>query len=143
LALRHLSDAVRWVRVRHGSEDVPWGEVNRLRMRGLDLPGDGADGKYGTFRVMRYVDAADGKRVIGVESEGAPPVGFGDNWIMLLEFTRPIRAWSVLGSGQSGHWHSPHATDQLALFQSHQLRQALFSEDEIEANLERSYTPAD
>lgn len=143
VALEHLARAARWVRERHGSEDVAWGEVNRLRMRGLDLPGDGADGKYGTFRVMRYVDAADGKRMIGVPSEGASPVGFGDNWIMMLEFTQPIRAWSVLGSGQSGHWDSPHATDQLALFQANQLRQAFFSEDEIQANIVRSYSPAD
>lgn len=143
LALKHLQDAVEWMRERHGSLDVPWGTVNRLRLRDLDLPGDGADGRLGTFRVMRYAETGDGKRVIGVPEEDATPLGFGDNWIMLVEFTEPVQAWSVLGMGQSGHWDSPHLTDQLELFQTHQLRPVWYREEEIEANLSQRYRPGE
>ena len=31
-----------------------WGEVNRFRAGALDLPGDGATGTYGTYRVMTF-----------------------------------------------------------------------------------------
>lgn len=143
LALEHLRLAERWVRERYGRLDVPWGDVHRLRVRELDLPGDGADGLLGTFRVMRYVDGGDGKRVIGVPVEGEAPVGFGDNWIMMVEFTEPVQAWSVLGLGQSGHWDSPHLTDQLELFHSHQLRPVWYRAEEIEANLSRRYRPGE
>jgi acyl-homoserine-lactone acylase len=141
IAMRHVEEAVRWVRALYGTESVAWGDVHRLRLGGHDLPGDGADGSYGTFRVMRYADAADGKQVVGMTDKGPPAVGFGDNWIMLLEFAKPVRAWSVLGQGESGDPESPHSGDQIELFQAHKLRPIWFTEDEIRQNLERSYRP--
>lgn len=141
IAISHVEEAVRWTRAHYGTEAVAWGDVHRLRLGGYDLPGDGADGSYGTFRVMRYAEAADGKQVVGITDKGPPAVGFGDNWIMLLEFDKPVRAWSVLGQGQSGDPTSPHSGDQIRLFQAHELRPIWFTEDEIRKNLERSYRP--
>jgi acyl-homoserine-lactone acylase len=142
LALRHLRQAMHWTRTRHGSESVAWGDVHRLRLRGLDLPGSGADGAHGTFHVMRYAQASDGTLMMGVESPGSKPIGFGDNWVMLVEFSRPVRAWSVLAQGQSGRWDSSHSNDQLRLFHERRLRPVWFSEQEIRDNLERRYHPA-
>src|SRR5690606_10967368 len=95
----------------------------------------------GTFHVMRYAPASDGTLMMGVEAPGSKPIGFGDNWIMLLEFSRPIRAWSVLAQGQSGLWNSPHSNDQLRLFHERRLRPVWFTEQEIQDHLERRYHP--
>jgi acyl-homoserine lactone acylase PvdQ len=47
----------------------------------------------------------------------------------------------VLAYGQTSDRDSPHSRDQIRLFASHELRPVLFSEAEIEANLERRYRP--
>jgi acyl-homoserine-lactone acylase len=60
---------------------------------------------------------------------------------MLVHFTRPIEAWSVLAYGQSTRADSPHSRDQIGLFANHQLRRILFTEAEIRSHLERSYRP--
>ncbi|MCL7714584.1 penicillin acylase family protein [Stenotrophomonas mori] len=138
-ALRHLQDAVADVRAQYGSEAVAWGEVNRIRLRGHDLPGAGADGSYGTFQVMRYVPAADGKRQMGAQAAGETLAGFGDNWIMMVEFSTPLKAWSVLGSGQSGDWNSPHSNDQVQAFQGHRLLPVRFTDEALQAHQERRY----
>ena len=131
LAARHLEEAVRWTRQTYGSETVAWGEVHRIRRGDLDLPGGGAGGPYGLFRVMDYVDQPGGKRVMQR----------GDGWIMAVEFSRPVSAWSVLAYGQTSDLKSKHSTDQVRLFAEHQLKPIWFSEAAIQANLERSYRP--
>jgi len=141
LALKHLEDAVRWTRQSYGSEDVAWGEVHRFRLGGLDLPGDGADGSYGLFRVLRFAEAPDGKRAAGQLKADEPPAGFGDGWVMAVAFGTPVRAFSVLAYGQSSNSGSPHSSDQIRLFAGHQLRPVWFSEADIKAHLEREYRP--
>jgi acyl-homoserine-lactone acylase len=148
-AVTHLAAAVRWVREQYGSERVAWGEVNRFRAGMLDLPGDGASGTYGTFRVMRFAELPDGQagtddrrvRVAGHVPGRDTPVGFGDAWVLLVDFSRPGHAWSVLAYGQTTKQDSPHSRDQLPIFAAHKLRRAWYSEADIKANLVREYRP--
>lgn len=148
-AVTHLATAVRWAREQYGSERVAWGEVNRFRAGTLDLPGDGATGTYGTFRVMTFAPAADGPpgtngrrlRIAGHVPGRNTPIGFGDGWVLLVDFSNPGRAWSVLAYGQTTKQDSPHSSDQLPIFAEHRLRRAWYSEAEIKANLLREYRP--
>jgi len=140
-AVRYLEDAVLWTRKTFGAEDVAWGDVHRFRFGSMDLPGDGASGTYGLFRVLRFADAPDGKRVAGQIVENEAPVGFGDAWVLSVEFTRPVRARSVLAYGQTTRTASKHSADQIRLFAEHRLRPVWFTEQEIRANLEREYHP--
>jgi acyl-homoserine-lactone acylase len=149
-AVAQLAAAVRWTRERHGSERVAWGEVNRFRAGTLDLPGDGATGTYGTFRVITFAatdaddEAAEGTqrvRVAGHVPGRDTPIGFGDAWVLLVDFSRPGQAWSVLAYGQTANQQSPHSSDQLRLFAEHKLRPAWYSEADIKAHLERAYRP--
>jgi acyl-homoserine-lactone acylase len=140
-ALRHLEEAVRWTREHHGSESVAWGDVHRFRLGGLDLPGEGASGQLGLYRVMGFDDAADGKRVAGIQSVAHEIQGSGDAWVLLVEFSMPVRAQSVLAYGQSARVGSVHASDQIELFASRRLRPVFFSDAEIRAHLEREYRP--
>jgi acyl-homoserine-lactone acylase len=84
----------------------------------------------------------DTRRVAGNLAEGQPLVGFGDAWVLLVHFTRPVvTAWSVLAYGQTTDLASPHSRDQIELFATHKLREVWFTEDAIAANLERRYQP--
>jgi acyl-homoserine-lactone acylase len=142
-ALRHLDAAVRATRERHGTERVAWGEVNRFRAGAIDLPGDGARGTYGCFRVMRF-DQVDGAttRVAGSLADGQPLAGFGDAWVLLVDFSQPVTGWSVLAYGQTTDLESRHSSDQMRIFASHELRRAWFTEEEIRSHTTREYRPA-
>jgi acyl-homoserine-lactone acylase len=141
-AIARLESAVRATRQAYGSESVAWGDVHRFRFGPVDLPGDGVPGTYGSFRVLRF-DQADGlkARVAGNVGADRQLVGFGDAWVLLVDFSPPITGWSVLAYGQTANLDSPHSRDQIRIFADHQLRRAWFTEDEIRANLEREYRP--
>ena len=141
-AVHHLETAVRATRAELGSERVAWGAVHRYRFGSLDLAGDGASGAYGTFRVMRF-DAIDGlpHRIAGNLQPGQPLSGFGDAWVLLVDFSQPVTGWSVLAYGQTTNLDSPHSRDQIGIFADHQLRRAWYTEPEIRAHLAREYRP--
>ena len=141
-AVARLESAVRSVREQFGSERVAWGDVHRFRAAELDLPADGIGGAYGAYRVVTFEPLPGStQRVAGHLPGRTSPVGFGDAWILLVDFSQPGTAWSVLAYGQTTRQDSPHSSDQLRLFASHQLRRAWFTEPDILANLERSYRP--
>lgn len=140
----HLEEAVRWARETHGRIDAAWGDVHRYRFGAIDLPADGASGAYGLYRVMGFDETgADGDptRIAGRVADGPPLVGTGDAWVLLVHFTRPVRAWSVLAYGQTTDAASPHSTDQIRFFAQHELRPVWFTETEISSNLARRYRP--
>lgn len=141
-ALRQLEAAVRATRAAHGSETVAWGDVNRFRFGSVDLPGDGASGTYGTFRVMRF-DRAQGSqaRVAGNPGDGQSLLGFGDAWVLLVDFAEPVTGWSVLAYGQTTNAASRHSADQIRIFQAHDLRRAWYTEAEIKEHTTREYRP--
>lgn len=145
-ALRQLEAAVAATRKTWGSERVAWGDVHRFRFGSLDLPADGASGTYGCFRVMRFdqVDGVNGVygRVAGNVATGEQLAGFGDAWVLLVDFSQPVTGWSVLAYGQTTDLDSRHSSDQIRIFASHELRRAWFTEEEIQSHATREYRPA-
>lgn len=102
----------------------------------------------GTFcprRRARAAAAGSMRRVTGRRlATWRPPwllAGFGDAWVLLVHFTRPVTAWSVLAYGQTANLESSHSRDQIRLFANHELRPVWFSEAAIAANLQRRYSP--
>jgi acyl-homoserine-lactone acylase len=141
-AATHLAAAVRAVREQFGSERIAWGDVHRFRATNIDLPADGITGSYGAYRVITFEPlTGTAQRVAGHLPGRASPAGFGDAWILVVDFSRPATAWSVLAYGQTTRQDSPHSGDQMRLFAEHRLRRAWFTEADIKANLERSYRP--
>ncbi len=140
-ALKALEEAVNWTRKTYGSEAVAWGEINRYRFNGIDLPADGAPGNYGMFRVLRCTPQPDGKRVAGWVGNDKPLAGFGDGWVLAVEFAKPVKAYSILAYGQTTNPNSKHSRDQIELYARHQYKKIWFTEAEIKANLERAYRP--
>ena len=124
--------AVQETQDRFGSWDVAWGEVHRLRMGDLDLPVGGCSGQLGCFRVLYFdEDEEDGKRL----------AAGGDGWVLAVEFRDPPRAYSILAYGQSSKEDSPHFNDQAEMFAQGRFKRVAFTEEEIEAQLIRSYHP--
>ncbi len=143
-AVRNFEEAVKWTRETYGSADVKWGDVNRFRFGDLDLPGSGAGGEWGMFRVLYFDPVKDGKgRMAGKLTNDAPNSGYGDAWITTVEFSKPIQAYSILAYGETGNLASKHSRDQAVLFAKHELKKVWFTEKEILANLERAYHPGE
>ncbi|MBX7200759.1 MAG: penicillin acylase family protein [Rhodospirillaceae bacterium] len=150
-ALAALAQAVVLVRERYGAADVPWGEVNRYRFPGLDLPGHGGPQGFGLYTAQTFDPPGDGpadpaakQNLAGRTGDAVTPVaGGGDGWVLLVNFTKPVRAQGVLAYGQSSNLDSPHSRDQIKLFADNKLRPIWFTEAEVKANLEREYRPGE
>ena len=151
-ALKHLADAVQWTRATYGAADVAWGDANRYRFGDLELPGEGATGQLGAYRVQTF-DAVAGPakagqagrssavRIAGWADADRQLAGFGDAWVLLVHFTRPVQAYSVLAYGQTADRTSPHSRDQIRIFAGRDLRPAWYAAADIAAHLEREYRP--
>jgi acyl-homoserine-lactone acylase len=144
VALKHLAEAVKWARATHGAADVAWGDVNRYRFGDIDLPGEGATSALGAFRVQVF-DATEDKgsrvRVAGWGPADRQLVGGSDAWVLLVHFTRPIQAFSVMAYGQTTDRSSPHSRDQIRIFAARDLRPAWFTDADVAAHTEREYRP--
>jgi len=110
-----------------GRMDVAWGDLYRLRRGKIDLPGNGAGDLLGTFRVIDYAPATDGR----FASEG------GDNFIAAVEFGPSVRAKVLLTAGNSSDVNSPHFGDQIVLSARKQLRDAWLTRSEVEQHIEQ------
>lgn len=111
---------------RFGAIDVKWGDVYRVRRDGIDLPANGASGSYGVFRLVGYEpDGPDKYRAVG-----------GDSYVAAIEFSTPVRARSVIATGNATRAGSPHRTDQLGLFSAKRMKPVWRTRAEILAHLE-------
>ncbi len=149
-ALAALEQAVALTRDDYGKPDVAWGEVNRYRFGDIDLPGHGGPQGFGQYTAQTF-DAPKDPAVkqnlagrSGAPAGGATPIlGGGDGWVLLVNFTKPVRAQGVLAYGQSSDSSSKHSRDQIKLFAANKLRPIWFTEAEVKANLEREYRPGE
>jgi acyl-homoserine-lactone acylase len=117
---------------RHGSFDIAWGDVHRVRVPGkVDQPVGGCSGALGCFRVLNFRSEPDNKRTA---------IG-GDGWVIAVEFTEIPKAYSVLAYGQSARPESPHYYDQAEMFAKGEFKRVAFTEADIEAQTIRRYRP--
>ncbi len=125
-AITALEKAVDQVESDYGAIDVAWGEVNRLRIAGVDLPANGGGGELGIFRVVNFAPEKDKKfRATG-----------GDTYVAAIEFSDPIRAMALVSYGNSSQPGSKHQTDQLPLFSRKELRPVWRTIQELVGHLE-------
>ncbi|MCL4813349.1 MAG: penicillin acylase family protein [Vicinamibacteraceae bacterium] len=143
-ALEALGAAVETLRKDYGGEAVRFGDVMRFRAPGgVDLPGDGWVGALGTYRVMGYdkAPAEPGRYIAGYAGRDVPLAGVGDAWVLLVHFTEPLEAWSVLAYGQTTNPDSPHSRDQLPIFAAHRLRRVAYTGAQVREATVREYRP--
>ena len=121
-----LEAAAAEVEKLYGSLDAPWGEFMRIRIGATDLPGNGASGGLGAFRVLQYAPATSAKRAAMM----------GDTFVACVEFSNPPRAQVLVSYGNSSQPGSPHSEDQASLLSEKRLRPALRERKQVEKNLE-------
>ncbi len=127
-AIEALAKAAAEVEKNYGKLDVAYGDVNRFKFRGANLPGNGADGALGAFRVIRYgAPDADKQR---------SPV-HGDTFVAAVEWLKSGPHAQVLVSyGNSSQPGTKHDVDQLPLLSRKALRTAWRLRKDVEAHLE-------
>jgi acyl-homoserine-lactone acylase len=127
-ALRH---AIKNLKTHFGRIDPEWGQVNRFRRGTLDLPIDGGPDTY--------------RAVYGVaQKDGTLTASAGDTFIMFV-------TWDKAGALSSDSIHqfgsatldaqSPHYADQTPLFVAMKTKPVLFTQGQLEGNVEADYTP--
>ena len=127
-AIEALAKAASEVEKAFGKLDVAYGDVNRFKFRGANLPGNGADGALGAFRVIRFgAPDADRQR---------SPV-HGDTFVAVVEWLKSGPHAQVLMSyGNSSQPGTKHDVDQLPLLSRKTLRTAWRLRKDVEAHLE-------
>lgn len=125
--------AVEETKKRHGSFDVTWGEVHRVRRADVDVPVGGCGNDLGCFRIMTFRRDDDGKLAA---------VG-GDGWVFAVEFGDEPRAYSVLAYGQSSLASSPFHSDQAEMFAKGEMKKVAFLEKDIKAQAIATFRPGE
>lgn len=106
--------------------DIPWGQQYRIKYGPKDLPGNGADGSVGIFRV-----AWSG----GLQDDGRYYITGGDTWQSVIEFGDRIKAKVLMSYGNSTQIDSPNYGDQLELFSKKEMRDCLFYKEDVLKNV--------
>ncbi len=130
-AVEAFAWAVDETRRRHGSPDVAWGEVYRVRRGTVDVPVGGCPGALGCFRVLGFTRDDDGKFAANT----------GDGWVLAVEFGDEPRAYSVLAYGQSAKPESPWHADQAAMFARGELKRVAFAPTDVDRQAVVRYRP--
>jgi acyl-homoserine-lactone acylase len=87
----------------------------------------------GCFRVLEFRTDKDHKLV----------ANSGDSFVFAVEFSQPPRAFTIVAYSQSDVPNTPHFSDQAPLFSANRLKPAAFTEDEIQAQLLKTYRPGE
>lgn len=127
-AAKMLEEAATEVKTNFGSLDFAWGDFYRIKHHGVDLPGNGADGSLGVFRVA-WPGGRDGAKL---------NIGGGDSWVSVIEFGEKVKAKVLLSYGNSTQPGNPHNGDQLKLFSEKKFRDAWIYREDVIKNVERS-----
>jgi acyl-homoserine-lactone acylase len=134
---KRAADAFGWAveetARRHGSWDVAWGEVHRVRRGAVDVPVGGCSGTMGCFRVLTFARDPDGK--LSANS--------GDGWVLAVEFDDVPRAYSVLAYGQSPDPASPWHADQAAMFARGEMKRVAFTRRAVDGGAVLRYRPGE
>lgn len=129
--MKALKASIKLLREHFGRLDPEWGQVNRLRRGGVDLP---IDGGPDTLRAVYGQPGKDG-RLTAVA---------GDTFIMFVTWDRmgQLSSESIHQSGTATlDAASPHYADQAPLFAAMRLKPVLFTEAQLAGAITETYRP--
>lgn len=75
----------------------------------------------------------------GPYKEGKWYVNQGSSWLMLIEFSTPLKVFTIAPLGESDDPSSPHFADQTAMFSKQEMKPFPFTDDEVNKLVEKSY----
>jgi penicillin amidase/acyl-homoserine-lactone acylase len=127
-------EAARTLERHHGKVDPPWGQVNRMRRGGLDLPvGGGPD-------TLRAIES------FVLEEDGTYTANSGDCYFIFVEWDAQgrLRSESIHQFGSATlDEDSPHYADQTPLFVAERTKRLRLEEAELRRHLSREYRPGE
>lgn len=126
-----------------GSWQVPWGEINRYQrltgdiMQVFDdaapsLPVEFGSARWGSLASFGSRTYPGTKRMYGTS---------GNSFVAVVEFADRLRARAITVGGLSSDPNSTHFDDQAAMYARGEFRDVMFYKEDVEANLERRYSP--
>ncbi len=123
-SLAILKQAVAEMKQLYGKVSVPLGQV-QVFAHGKEYPVPGANSLF-------FVNT-------GVYRDGKWYATQGSSWLMLIEFSTPLKVLTIAPLGESDDPSSPHFADQTAMFSRQELKPFPFADDEVKALSEKSY----
>ena len=138
-----LSAALDTLQRDFGRWQVPWGEINRFQRLTDDivqpfddakpsLPVGFAPSQWGALASFDWSRPRTTRKIYG---------SVGNSFVAAVEFGPTIHAKAIMSGGESGDPKSPHFTDQALMFSEGKFRDVLFSPEDVQAHVERSYHP--
>jgi len=128
-----LNQTIKALKTHFGRIDPTWGEVNRLRRGGVDLP---VDGGPDTLRAIYGEPGPDGKLTAVA----------GDTFIMIVEWDRDgvLKSRSIHQFGSATlDKASKHYADQAPLFAAKRFKPVLFTEEQLRNHITEDYRPGE
>jgi acyl-homoserine-lactone acylase len=143
--LPQLLAVVTELKLKHGSWQIPWGEINRFqRLSGaIDLKFDdnqesiavgNASGLWGCLPAYKSNYQNNSKKRYGYN---------GNSFVCAVEFGSKVVAKSLLAGGNSGNVDSKHFNDQSGMYAKGEFKDVLFYKEEVVKNAERTYHPGE
>ncbi len=144
-AVEALATAADSLRKRGIPLDLPWGDIHRVIRGAVDLPVSGCPPTLGCFRVLSFGPADEGAEAgDGLTAGNRHPrlaANRGDAWVLIVEFSDPPMAYTVLSYGQTARTDSRHHSDQAAMFARGEMKRIAWTPEEIERATVRRYRP--
>lgn len=126
-----------------GDWRIPWGEVNRYQRINGDivqdfddeapsLPVAFASSRWGSLASFGSRTYPGTKKMYGTS---------GNSFVAAVEFGDRVTAKAITVGGLNSDPSSQHFDDQAEMYASGEFREVLFYREDVEANLEREYSP--
>jgi acyl-homoserine-lactone acylase len=138
-----LQMVVYELKIKFGTWQIPWGEINRFqRLLGdinlvynddlESLPIGYGPALWGSLPAYKSNYQKDTKKRYGFN---------GNSFVCVVEFGTKIKAKSLLAGGNSGDPKSKHFYDQAEMYQKGKFKDVLFYKEDVEKKAERTYHP--
>lgn len=133
-ALALLQQTAAAMRRLYGSVSVPMRDVQVFKRgtKEYPVPGVGSERALNPFTSL-YMSAAGSYR------NGKWYATGGSSWLMVLEFSSPVRVFSVMPVGESEDLASPHFADLTELYSKREPKPFPFTDQQVRQYLEKSY----
>ena len=124
--LDNLVHAAEMIRAAHGTIIVPWGDAHRIVRGSSEFPVNGGSREAQSLRLVN-IDRVE--NFVGYCESGSA-------FMMVVELSDPVQAFSAMPYGQTDDPSSPHFADATARYCNDQLKPAYFTLGDVLANLE-------
>ena len=145
LLIPQLQMVVNELKIKFGTWQIPWGEINRFQRTSGEisqiyndalesLPIGYGPALWGSLPAFKSNYQKETKKRYGTN---------GNSFVCAVEFGPTIKAKSLLAGGNSGDPTSKHFHDQAEMYRKGQFKEILFYKEDVQKNAEKTYHPGE